>query len=207
MENTTYGVIYARVSPTIKRTKEQGDFDDSIERQLDLSRRQAAMENVTIIKEYVDEYVSGADAGKMPKYQELLNDAQKPLVDRKFTRVYCRRVNRFGRSNVDMVNGEKVLRDNGISLKFVEGGIDTADVNGRMMFGLFSVLAERDREVLLENVTRGRVQAKTRGVKFGRKRKELPTDTIKKLKESGWSVYRIAKEFKVSPHTITLRLS
>ncbi|UNN05125.1 recombinase family protein (plasmid) [Rhodococcus opacus] len=55
------------------------------------------------------------------------------------------------------------LRDRGIVLKVLEQSIDTATAEGRAMFGILSVLAEYQRELIVANTRDGLSAARTRG--------------------------------------------
>ncbi|MFY1669550.1 recombinase family protein [Plantactinospora sp. WMMB334] len=46
------------------------------------------------------------------------------------------------------------LRERGVGLRVIEQGIDTATAEGRAMFGMLSVLAELQRELIVTNTPR-----------------------------------------------------
>ncbi len=161
-------VIYARVSPT-KHMKEYTDLHASLEEALIICRRNAENEGYTVIKEYVDEYISGKDSKQMKSFNSMLSDAK----NKQFTRVYTRRVNRFGRNRNDMLRAQIELEELNISLKFVENGIDTAQPFGKSMMAILAELAQMEREQILEDTRRGREAAKLRGQPFGPKEKDL----------------------------------
>src|SRR5690554_555620 len=119
MPETKLCAIYARVSPT-KHMKEYTELHASLEEALNMCRRDAEREGYTVVKEYIDEYVSGKSSKLMVNFNLMLEDARKG----KFTRVYSRRVNRFGRNRNDMLRAQIELEELGITLKFVENGLD-----------------------------------------------------------------------------------
>ncbi|QHE73150.1 recombinase family protein [Rhodococcus sp. WAY2] len=59
------------------------------------------------------------------------------------------RLDRLGRSVLHLVTLGAELRERGIGLKVLEQGIDTATAEGRAMFGMLSVLAELQRELIV----------------------------------------------------------
>lgn len=179
MDETKLCVIYARVSPT-KHMKEYTELHASLEEALVLCRKNAEQEGYTVFKEYVDEYVSGKDSKQMKAFNNMLADAKS----KQFTRVYTRRVNRFGRNRKDMLRAQMELEELGISLKFVENGFDTAQPFGKSMMAFMAELAQMEREEILENTQRGREAAKKRGQRFGPKEKELKIDLklVRKLR-------------------------
>lgn len=181
--------IYARISPTVhkkvkfessteRRQAEQEEMHSSLVQALEMCRAEALREGFEIVGEYIDEYVSGRSSKLMKSFNEMLEDARQG----KFTRIYSRRVNRFGRNRNDMLKAQIELDELNISLKFVENGIDTAQPFGKSIMAIMAELAQMEREEILENTKRGREARKERGEPFGRKRKELKTLTIKQVR-------------------------
>jgi len=81
------------------------------------------------------------------------------------------RLDRLGRSVVHLVNLGAHLRERGVGLHVVEQGIDTATPEGRAMFGMLSVLAELQRELIVANTRDGLAAARARGRTGGRRPK------------------------------------
>lgn len=84
------------------------------------------------------------------------------------------RLDRLGRSVLHLVTLGAQLRERGIGLRVVEQGIDTATVEGRAMFGMLSVLAELQRELIVANTRDGLAAARARGRNGGRRPKLTP---------------------------------
>ena len=61
------------------------------------------------------------------------------------------RLDRLSRSVLHLVTLGADLRERGIGLHVIEQGIDTQTVKGRAMFGMLSVLAELQRELIVAN--------------------------------------------------------
>ena len=61
------------------------------------------------------------------------------------------------------------LRERDIGLHVIEQGIDTATMEGRAMFGMLSVLAELQRELIVANTMDGLASARARGRVGGRR--------------------------------------
>ena len=78
------------------------------------------------------------------------------------------RLDRLGRSVLHLVTLGAQLRERGVGLKVVEQGIDTATAEGRAMFGMLSVLAELQRELIVANTRDGLAAARARGRRGGR---------------------------------------
>jgi len=81
------------------------------------------------------------------------------------------RLDRLGRSLLHLVTLGAQLRDRGIGLQVLEQGIDTSTAEGRAMFGMLSVLAELQRELIVANTRDGLTAAWARGRVGGRKPK------------------------------------
>jgi hypothetical protein len=60
------------------------------------------------------------------------------------------RLDRLSRSVLHLVTLGAELRERGIGLHVIEQGIDTATMEGRAMFGMLSVLAELQRELIVD---------------------------------------------------------
>jgi len=84
------------------------------------------------------------------------------------------RLDRLGRSMLHLVTLGAELRERGVGLRVLEQGIDTATAEGRAMFGMLSVLAEFQRELIVANTRDGLVAARARGRNGGRKPKLSP---------------------------------
>ena len=78
------------------------------------------------------------------------------------------RLDRLGRSVLHLITLGAELRERGVGLRVLEQGIDTASPEGRAMFGMLSVLAEFQRELIVANTRDGLAAARSRGRKGGR---------------------------------------
>ena len=79
------------------------------------------------------------------------------------------RLDRLGRSMLHLVTLGAQLSACGVGLRVLEQGIDTATAEGRAMFGMLSVLAEFQRELISANTRDGLSAARARGRRGGRK--------------------------------------
>lgn len=78
------------------------------------------------------------------------------------------RVDRLGRSLIDVLNTVNLLQGRGVALRSVSDGIDPATTTGRLMLNMLATLAEYERELITERVNAGIVAAKASGTRFGR---------------------------------------
>lgn len=80
------------------------------------------------------------------------------------------RIDRLGRSLLDVLNTVSGLREQGIQVRSISDGIDPATATGRLMLNMLATLAEYERELIVERVRAGVTVAQNAGTKFGRPR-------------------------------------
>lgn len=78
------------------------------------------------------------------------------------------RIDRLGRSSIDVLNTVNLMRDKGVKIKSLSDGIDPETTSGRLMLGMLATLAEYERELITERVNAGIAAAKQSGTRFGR---------------------------------------
>ncbi|MFE4998619.1 recombinase family protein [Streptomyces mirabilis] len=111
---------------------------------------------------------SGAKASR-PKLELVLQ------VLREGDTLKVTRLDRLSRSVLHLVTFGAGLRERGIGLHVIEQGIDTSAMEGRAMFGMLSVLAELQRELIVANTNDGLASARARG-RVGGRRPKLTED-------------------------------
>lgn len=80
------------------------------------------------------------------------------------------RLDRLGRSTIDVLEQLEDLQRRGIRFKTLEGDFDTNTPMGRAMLTIMASLAELERETLRERVRSGLEAARRRGTPLGRRR-------------------------------------
>ncbi|TSE15052.1 recombinase family protein [Arthrobacter sp. KBS0703] len=169
---------YVRVSTTDQRGQMQ--FDALIE---------AGVPEEQI---YFDQ-LSGAKAAKeRPGLSALLSYARRDDT------VLVYRIDRLGRSLIDVLNTVAEMQERGIGLRSLVDGIDPSTASGRLQLGLFATLAEYERELINERVRAGVMAAKARGVKFGQKPVKQETveaklEVARRLLSEGKTATRVAE--------------
>ena len=78
------------------------------------------------------------------------------------------RIDRIGRSMIDVITTVKDLTDRGVAVRSLSDGIDPSTREGRLMLNLMATFAEYERELIHERVQAGIDAAKARGVRIGR---------------------------------------
>ena len=84
--------------------------------------------------------------------------------------VIVTKLDRLGRDTADMIQLIKYFDSMGVSVKFLGDGISTEGAMGKMVVTILSAVAQAERERILERTNEGRIEAKSKGIKFGRKR-------------------------------------
>jgi len=115
------------------------------------------------------------------------------------------RLDRLSPSVLHLITLGAELRERGIGLKVTEQGIDTTTVEGRAMFGMLSVLAELQRELIVANTHDGLAAARARGRTGGRR--PMPTPDPAELAQQLYdarskTVQQIAAIFGVPRTTV-----
>ena len=173
--------IYARVSPTTHVKTPEG-VHQSIQESIRICQEAAERDGNPVVKIYIDEYVSGKSSKDMPEFQKMLKEG----LSGEWKRLYLRRVNRFGRTWHGSAKAASELIEAGISIKFVEEGVDTLNPLGKGIMSFFFDIAEKDRLDILENTKRGRERAKIKGTRsgkpWGHPKKDVNIKSIRQLR-------------------------
>ena len=142
---------------------------------------------------------SGAKASR-PELNKALASA-----NRRGDQLVITRLDRLGRSVLHLVTLGAALQEGGVGLRVLEQGIDTTTAEGRAMFGMLSVLAELQRELIIANTRDGLAAARARGRKGGR-RPKLSSEQARHAQElydaGTYTVQQIADLLKTPRSTI-----
>ncbi|MEZ0106329.1 DNA invertase Pin-like site-specific DNA recombinase [Catenulispora sp. EB89] len=143
---------YARVSTPDQNPVHQADA---------LLRAGVAPENIHL------DVASGAKSSrpKLDLVLQLLREGDTLKVTR---------LDRLSRSVLHLITLGAELRGRGVGLHVIEQGIDTGTAEGRAMFGMLSVLAELQRELIVANTNDGLAAARARGRVGGRRPRLTP---------------------------------
>jgi len=111
------------------------------------------------------------------------------------------KLDRLGRDTADMIQLIKAFDESGIAIRFLDDGISTEGTMGKLVVTILSAVAQAERQRILERTNEGRLEAKAKGVKFGRK----PTIDRKKLltlHQTGMGATAIAKQMGIGRSTV-----
>jgi DNA invertase Pin-like site-specific DNA recombinase len=113
---------------------------------------------------------------------------------------------RLGRSTVELLNIVDDLRKRNIGFKsLTEDLFDTTSSNGRLVFGMFALLAEHERDRIRERTMAGLASARARGRKGGRPNAltdEKKSIAFEALQNQNKTVKEIAKALGVGEATM-----
>ena len=151
--------IYARVS------SDRQDVDLSISAQLRALREYAARNNMTIVREFVDEAESGRTSAR-PAFREMISLAR--LKQKPFEVILVWKLNRFARNREDSIIYKSLLRRQGIQVISINELLEPTPA-GRMLEGIIEVLDEFYSANLAQDVTRGMRESASRGYFSGGK--------------------------------------
>jgi DNA invertase Pin-like site-specific DNA recombinase len=180
--------LYARVS-----TK---DKEQNPETQLLKLRDYCKRSNYDIYKEYV-EYVSGVRKSR-PEFEKLMSAARLHYFDK----VIVTKLDRFGRSAIDLLNSIQSLQHYGIDFVCTYQPIDTAGPMGKFLLVVLSGVAELEREMIRERVKDGLERARAQGIKLGRPKTEVNTQEVVQLYLALHSERKVAEKAGISKSTV-----
>ena len=157
----------------------------------------AARNGWEIVAEYEDQGISGAKGrDQRPAYDALL----KAVARREIDLVASWAVDRLGRSLQDLVGFLNEINAKGVDLYLHQQALDTSTPSGRAMFGMLSVFADFEREMIRSRIMAGLARSNK---KAGRP--ALPPIMIEKIQRtlnSGLSINATAKRLKVGVGTV-----
>ena len=153
---------------------------------------------------YEDDHVSGRRADRHGIH-ELLAAVEKG--EHKI--VAMTELSRIGRSLSFVHEAIERLAKAGAKIVLTTTGttIDPTTLEGKALIGALALAAEIEWFLIAERNARGRETIKARGVRVGRKPREVSAAALDALRERGMSLREIARELGVSAATLSRRLN
>ena len=197
--------IYARVST----------LDQNCELQLRELREYVERRGWTINDEYVDRNWSGTKASR-PELDRCMKDA----AQHKFDAILVWKLDRFGRSVLNLSEQLQSLTSHGIRFLATSQSIDTDQSNptSRLLLHILAAVAEFERELIKERVLAGirtyrkayeagkvgtdRSSRSGRNLPQGRPRCVFDRQRVIELRDEGMSIRAIAAKLRVSVGTV-----
>ncbi|AFY71940.1 Resolvase domain protein (plasmid) [Thalassoporum mexicanum PCC 7367] len=115
--------------------------------------------------------------------------------------ILVKKLDRLGRDTADMVQLIKEFDQMGVAVKFLDDCISTEGTMGEMVVTILSAVAQAERRRILERTNEGRLEAKAKGVQFGRKR-SVDRNKVFALKSQGLGATAIAKQLGIGRSTV-----
>lgn len=126
-----------------------------------INRQEDSLERMNVEKLFIEK-ASGKDR-RRPQLKAMMDFVQEGDV------VVVSELSRIARSVVDLHNLASELNEKGASLESLREDIDLTSATGKLTFGIMAVMAQFERDLLLERQREGIEAAKARGKKWGRK--------------------------------------
>jgi len=146
---------YSRVS-----TEEQAELGFSIEAQLEEIKTRCKAEHKVVFKEYVDAGISGKSIEKRPALMQLLQDIESGKV----SELWIWKTDRLSRKLSDLLLIMELLKRHNVTLRCVSDvEFDQTTSSGRAMMQMMGVMAEYQRNIIVENVKMGMKQRARNG--------------------------------------------
>jgi DNA invertase Pin-like site-specific DNA recombinase len=119
------------------------------------------------------------------------------------------KLDRLGRSTIDLLNIIKFLRENDISFISVTDNIDTTTATGQLIFTVFAAFAEFERNLISERTKSGLEAIRAKGTKLGKpfKWSKEQIRQVIEMHKRGEKVSNIAKELGIPLSTVYRLLS
>ena len=98
---------------------------------------------------YADEGISGTQADKRQRFQDMINDCIKGKIDY----IITKSVSRFARNTVDCLEYVRMLKARGIGIYFEEQNIDTLKNDSELYLVIYAGFAQSESESISKNIT------------------------------------------------------
>ena len=117
------------------------------------------------------------------------------------------KLDRLGRSLKDLLNIVDDLQTRQINLVSLNDNFDASTPSGKLMMQLFAILAEYERNLIIERTQTGRKVAMKKGKKMGRPKqdKNAKADACAQLYRSGMSVSSIMTQLSIKSRSTVYR--
>lgn len=115
--------------------------------------------------------------------------------------ILVKKLDRLGRDTADMIQLIKEFDKAGVAVRLLDDGISTEGAMGKMIVTILSAVAQAERQRILERTNEGRIEAKAKGVKFGRK-PSIDREKLLELRNAGMGATEIARQMDISRSTV-----
>ena len=150
----------------------------------------------------VGDFITGtSEYGDRKELSKLLDQIQEGSL------LILDELNRLGRTMITMLVEVNKLMEKGVKIRTLDGRLDTTTMNKEiinLIVGVMGYSAEMELTNIRRRTAEGRAVAKSRGVKFGMKRKydKHQIAEIMKKRELGEGYGTIGRAMGISRHTV-----
>jgi DNA invertase Pin-like site-specific DNA recombinase len=146
----------------------------------------------------------GSGVRERQQRDQLMRAARRREIDA----IVVWRLDRWGRSVVDLVNTLHELHALGVGFIALHEALDCTTPTGRAMAGLLAIFAQFEREILRERVKAGIAQARRHGTRHGRPPSVAHrAPDVQRLAAAGRSQSAIARQLGISRTSVRRFLS
>jgi putative DNA-invertase from lambdoid prophage Rac len=148
---------------------------------------------------FTDTISGKVPARDRPQFAKMLDKLEKGDL------LVVSKLDRLGRDMIDVMQTLRDLSDKGIRVKVdALGDSDLTSTAGKAVVGILAVVAEMERDMLVERTQAGLARAKAEGKQLGRPTKTSENDrvTIKNRLKAGDTVSQVARDFDISRATV-----
>lgn len=139
---------YVRVSTGV-----QAVDGESLENQKNQIKDYCHFKKWELTEIYEDAGISGSKAERRPGFLRMILDAE----NKKFNVVLFTKFSRFARNARDYYNYQFKLEKCNVTLSSIKENIDPTTHNGRLMAGIFALLADWEREMIKEQMAENKI--------------------------------------------------
>ena len=162
-----------------------------------LARQEEAFKGLNIDK-FFTEKVSGKNIKDRPELLKMMEYVREGDV------VFVESISRFGRSLSDLLSLIEQLNEKNVQFRSLkEGSIDTTTPTGKLVYSIFSSLAEFERENIRQRQAEGIAIAKANGKYKGRQRKQVNPNEFVSL-YNRWQDGEITKKYMCRKLNVSL---
>jgi DNA invertase Pin-like site-specific DNA recombinase len=119
--------------------------------------------------------------------------------------LYCTKMDRLGRSTLDMLDLIKKFDGWNVKVHFIHDGLSTGSAQSELILTILSAVATAHRSRILESTNEGRMEALANGVQFGAKR-SINRERVLELHREGKGATAIAKELNIKSRSSVYRV-
>lgn len=111
--------------------------------------------------------------------------------------IYISSIDRLGRDNFEMNKLISEFSNKGVYIHFIDENLATNSIHGELIINIMLAVSKAERKRILERTQEGRIEAKAKGIKFGRKRK-IDRAKVLEMKKARYGATEIAKEMGIA---------